>query len=103
MSRRGGIGSGISLATEREDERTDRRMRKSGTDIVNQEDKDRRAEVTSLPTGEERKHKEDWIGRQLRRVFDDALSEPLPDDIMSLLERIDEEPPANGGTEKGTS
>ncbi|MBB5753293.1 NepR family anti-sigma factor [Prosthecomicrobium pneumaticum] len=33
--------------------------------------------------------KEDWIGRQLRRVFDDALAEPLPDDIMSLLESID--------------
>lgn len=33
--------------------------------------------------------KEDWIGRQLRRVFDDALAEPLPDDIMSLLENID--------------
>lgn len=36
--------------------------------------------------------KEDWIGRQLRRVFDDAVNEPLPDDIMSLLERIDEQP-----------
>jgi hypothetical protein len=36
--------------------------------------------------------KEDWIGRQLRRVFDSALSEPLPDDIMSLLERLDDAP-----------
>lgn len=40
----------------------------------------------------QRDGKEDWIGRQLRRVFDDALNEPLPDDIMSLLERIDEHP-----------
>lgn len=78
-------------------------MRKSGTEIVNQEDKERRADVTGLPTGDDRKHKEDWIGRQLRRVFDDALSEPLPDDIMSLLERIDEEPPAPGGSGKGAS
>ncbi len=36
--------------------------------------------------------KEDWIGRQLRRVFDSALSEPLPDDIMSLLDRLDDAP-----------
>ncbi|WP_018181974.1 NepR family anti-sigma factor [Kaistia granuli] len=39
--------------------------------------------------------KEDWIGRQLRRVFDSALSEPLPDDIMSLLDRIDDAQPAD--------
>jgi hypothetical protein len=36
--------------------------------------------------------KGDWIGRQLRRVFDSALSEPLPDDIMSLLERLEDAP-----------
>jgi len=42
-----------------------------------------------------RDSKEDWIGRQLRRVFDDALNEPLPDDIMSLLERIGEQPGAH--------
>jgi hypothetical protein len=36
--------------------------------------------------------KEDWIGSQLRRVFDTALSEPLPDDIMSLLDRLDDAP-----------
>jgi hypothetical protein len=39
--------------------------------------------------------KGDWIGRQLRRVFDSALNEPLPDDIMSLLDRLDD-PPASG-------
>ena len=33
--------------------------------------------------------KGDWIGKQLRRVYDEALSEPLPDDLMSLLRRID--------------
>jgi hypothetical protein len=36
--------------------------------------------------------KEDWIGRHLRRVFDDSLSEPLPDDILSLLDRLDDGP-----------
>ncbi|MCX5497718.1 NepR family anti-sigma factor [Kaistia dalseonensis] len=45
----------------------------------------------SLAVADSQGKKEDWIGRQLRRVFDDALNEPLPDDIMSLLERIDEE------------
>jgi hypothetical protein len=45
-------------------------------------------EVQPLGTGPVKK--EDWIGRQLRRVFDDAVSEPLPDDILSLLERLDE-------------
>lgn len=56
----------------------------------------------ALQSSEDRKHKEDWIGRQLRRVFDDALSEPLPDDIMSLLERIDEDAaePSETGKEK---
>jgi hypothetical protein len=34
--------------------------------------------------------KEDWIGRQLRRVFDDSLGEPLPDDLLSLLEQIED-------------
>lgn len=38
--------------------------------------------------------KEDWIGRQLRRVFDSSLNEPLPDDIMSLLDRLDDAPAA---------
>lgn len=48
------------------------------------------AEPTPPQTAQDRK--EDWIGRQLRRVFNDALSEPLPDDIMSLLENIDSKP-----------
>jgi len=68
-------------------------MRKAGTDNVSQDDKERRAPGSgTMPSALDGKHsKEDWIGRQLRRVFDDALSEPLPDDIMSLLERIDDE------------
>lgn len=56
------------------------------------QEEERKASATPTPSAEDRKQKEDWIGRQLRRVFDDALSEPLPDDIMSLLERIDEQP-----------
>jgi len=49
------------------------------------------AEFRSAPPADNSQgEKEDWIGRQLRRVFDHSLNEPLPDDIMSLLDRIDE-------------
>lgn len=44
------------------------------------------------PAANSQGEKEDWIGRQLRRVFDNSLSEPLPDDIMSLLDRLDDTP-----------
>ncbi len=37
--------------------------------------------------------KDDWVGRQLRRVYDDALSEPIPDDLMSLLQQLDKDKP----------
>lgn len=55
------------------------------------------AEFRSTPAGvNSQGEKEDWIGRQLRRVFDNSLSEPLPDDIMSLLDRIDDEASSTG-------
>jgi hypothetical protein len=42
---------------------------------------------------------DDWIGRQLRRIYRDVMEEPLPDDLAELLERIDASPddgrPAN--------
>lgn len=62
------------------------------TDVSNDEKdgRDLMQPPLSAPTMA-RDRKEDWIGRQLRRVFDDTLSEPLPDDIMSLLDRIDEQ------------
>jgi len=43
--------------------------------------------------------KGDWIGRQLRRVYDEALSEPLPEDLMSLLRSIDKTPDGKPGAE----
>ena len=66
---------------------------------MSQEDEEeRKAPTQPALSAEGSREKEDWIGRQLRRVFDDALKEPLPDDIMSLLERIDDAPeePGNG-------
>ncbi len=34
--------------------------------------------------------KVDWIGDQLRRVYDDALHEDIPDDMLALLDKLDE-------------
>lgn len=33
--------------------------------------------------------KEDWIGAHLRKVYDEALSEPVPDRFLDLLKEID--------------
>jgi hypothetical protein len=30
------------------------------------------------------------IGRELRRIYDDVVQEPVPDDFLDLLKRIDE-------------
>ena len=34
--------------------------------------------------------KEDWIGAHLRKVYDEALSEPVPDRFLTLLKQIDQ-------------
>lgn len=33
--------------------------------------------------------REDWIGAHLRKVYDEALSEPVPERFMELLKEID--------------
>jgi len=33
--------------------------------------------------------KEDWIGAHLRKVYDEALTEPVPDRFLALLKEID--------------
>jgi hypothetical protein len=33
--------------------------------------------------------KEDWIGDHLRKVYDEALSEPVPDRFLDLLKEIE--------------
>jgi hypothetical protein len=30
------------------------------------------------------------IGRELRRIYDDVVQEPVPDDFLDLLKKIDE-------------
>ncbi|MBB5222692.1 hypothetical protein HNP73_002628 [Amaricoccus macauensis] len=41
-----------------------------------------------------RKH--DWIARQLRRVYDEALDEDIPPDMMAILAKLDEPPSGRG-------
>ena len=36
------------------------------------------------------------IGRELRRAFDDVAQEPVPDEFMELLRKIDEASAKNG-------
>jgi hypothetical protein len=37
------------------------------------------------------------IGRELRRIYDDVAQEPVPDDFMDLLRKIDEAEESKGG------
>lgn len=34
--------------------------------------------------------KQDWIANQLRRVYDDALQDDIPADMLALLAELDE-------------
>lgn len=42
------------------------------------------------PDRAERARKKDWIASQLRRVYDEALQEDIPDDMMALLSKLDD-------------
>jgi hypothetical protein len=39
--------------------------------------------------GTTKPRKQDWIGNQLRRVYDEALREAIPEDMLKLLDRLD--------------
>jgi hypothetical protein len=41
--------------------------------------------------------KQDWITNQLRRVYDEALQEAIPEDMLELLAKLDEKPEKEGG------
>ncbi len=41
------------------------------------------------PPGQGKGRKEDWIGNQLRRVYDEALQELIPEDMLRLLDQLD--------------
>ncbi len=51
--------------------------------------------VTDDPKTERDKHKilrarQRALGRELRRIYDDVAKEPVPDDFIELLRRIDD-------------
>jgi hypothetical protein len=43
--------------------------------------------------------KEDWIRDQLRRVYDGALSDTIPQDMLDLLNTLDDQDPKRGKPE----
>ena len=40
--------------------------------------------------------KEDWIAQNLRRVYDDALDEDIPQEMLDLLSSLDDSEPDTG-------
>lgn len=38
----------------------------------------------------------DWLNGQLRRLYDDVLNEPIPDDLLDLVGRLDDAGNADG-------
>ena len=72
-------------------------VRKSGK-LIDKKMTDKMArspeEIRSLRVREKR------IGEQLKRLYDDVVSEPVPDDFMNLLERADEAAQLSGDSDK---
>ncbi len=48
-------------------------------------------EVSESITPAEARRRQRALSQQLRRLFDDVVKEPVPDDFMSILEQIDEQ------------
>lgn len=52
--------------------------------------KDEQVKRVNKQTRRVRSRKEDWIADQLERVYGEALTDPIPDDMMSLLDQLDD-------------
>jgi hypothetical protein len=51
--------------------------------------------VSNEPKGDREKNRtirvrQRAIGRELRRIFDNVVNEPVPDEFMNLLQKMDE-------------
>jgi len=44
---------------------------------------------------------ERWLNRQLHGLYDPVLAEPLPDELMRLLDRFEERPTPPDGDDGG--
>ena len=54
---------------------------RGGTDVKDQRDKEKAVAVRA---------RQRVLGRELRRMFDEVVQEPIPDDFLALLKQIDE-------------
>ena len=45
---------------------------------------EQQAPIRDRPTGE----KADWIGQELRKVFDETVNEPIPERLKALLTKL---------------
>ena len=50
----------------------------------------------AAPDGRRAPGKEDWIAQNLRRVYDDALNEDIPPEMLDLLNALDDREPDKG-------
>jgi Anti-sigma factor NepR len=49
------------------------------------------ADIANIPTARADMHT--YIGRQLRAVYDEIVSQPIPDNLVRLLEDLDQKKP----------
>ena len=47
-----------------------------------------RVEASSRPADPGDAATDRWLGQQLRRLYDDVASEPIPDEFLSILARM---------------
>lgn len=45
-----------------------------------------------VPNKEEAKQRREALGRSLRRVYQDVVQEPVPDDLAELMRKLDQIP-----------
>ncbi|HEX3666676.1 MAG TPA: NepR family anti-sigma factor [Rhizomicrobium sp.] len=57
-------------------------------------------EKTELESGRLVRARQRAIGRELRRMYDNVAKEPVPDDFLDLLQKIDDK--GNEGGKKGS-
>lgn len=57
--------------------------------MSNDESNDMPAERAPTSAKQAGSGKQDWIGAHLRKVYDEALNEPVPERFLELLKEID--------------
>ena len=75
------LGDGGRDLTMTKNERTDRAPEMQTVASTKREDK-----VAKAPASEERK---DWIGGELRKLYDETVNEPIPDRLLHLLKKLE--------------